>query len=404
MSVLRSTQQWEGSVPTPCRILQHGKLDLYSSVSVEAAITLQGTCSRRGSYYKLCLYSVGVKEETFLLGRFEENVESKYLALKRTGEKEVAQGGLPVNTEAFTFGKQSLLAYVRKRHRRFLERGYYGFHLKRQKNTSSACCGKGKRRLSSVLVQGKFKKKISFRDVLTGQEFCHPVKSPGYFITKAAFALFKTLSPSMEANIVAENEKEMIPNATHFMSPMAATASVVAHCHSRDFLFCGKAKTSMMRDRLIINISKDEKSAPTLSTTARIQEDMRALGGELADSFTKYPDMERRIIWRKKYFNKITNLEKFSFDTDVIYTFDFYNDKLILEDLRLAILGKRFDLTSYLAGQPLRIMAKVRGSTQYLWNFELWHERQTESWDRTKSDKVVTGGTPSPSQVTSPKS
>jgi len=88
----------------------------------------------------------------------------------------------------------------------------------------------------------------------------------------------------------------------------------------------------------------------------------------------------------------------------VIYTFDFYNDKLILEDLRLAILGKRFDLTSYLAGQPLRIMAKVRGSTQYLWNFELWHERQTESWDRTKSDKVVTGGTPSPSQVTSPKS
>jgi len=296
-------------------------------------------------------------------GRFEENVESKYLALKRTGEKEVAQGGLPVNTEAFTFETST----------------FSGKGILRIPSEETKEYFKGKRRLSSVLVQGKFKKKISFRDVLTGQEFCHPVKSPGYFITKAAFALFKTLSPSMEANIVAENEKEMIPNATHFMSPMAATAS-------------------------IINISKDEKSAPTLSTTARIQEDMRALGGELADSFTKYPDMERRIIWRKKYFNKITNLEKFSFDTDVIYTFDFYNDKLILEDLRLAILGKRFDLTSYLAGQPLRIMAKVRGSTQYLWNFELWHERQTESWDRTKSDKVVTGGTPSPSQVTSPKS
>eukprot|EP00465_Bigelowiella_longifila_P009332 CAMPEP_0185260802 /NCGR_PEP_ID=MMETSP1359-20130426/9345_1 /TAXON_ID=552665 /ORGANISM="Bigelowiella longifila, Strain CCMP242" /LENGTH=183 /DNA_ID=CAMNT_0027847219 /DNA_START=208 /DNA_END=759 /DNA_ORIENTATION=+ len=183
----------------------------------------------------------------------------------------------------------------------------------------------------------------------------------------------------MEANIVAENEKEMIPNATHFMSPMAATAS-------------------------IINISPDEKSAPALTATARIEEDMRAVGEEFEDSFKKHPDMEKRILWRKKYFNKISNLEKFSFDTDATYTFDFYNDKLILEDLRLAILGKKFDLTAYLAGQPLRIMAKVRGSTQYLWNFEVWHERQTESWDRTKSDKVVTDGTSAPSPATTPKS
>eukprot|EP00954_Amorphochlora_amoebiformis_P015164 1188356-Amorphochlora_amoeboformis.AAC.1 len=55
------------------------------------------------------------------------------------------------------------------------------------------------------------------------------------------------------------------------------------------------------------------------------------------------------------------------------------------------ILGKRFDLTKYLAGQPLRIMSKIRDSENYLWNFELWHERQTESWKETKPDiKVVT--------------
>lgn len=214
-----------------------------------------------------------------------------------------------------------------------------------------------------MLIQGKFKRRISFRDVYTGQEFCHPIKSPGYLITKTALAFFKTISPSLEANIVAFSDKEMIPNATHFMSPLAGTASVIQIA--------------------------EEKNAPKLNPTLCISEDTTLAGGVFTNSLKEKPDMEKRIKWRRKYFQSIKHLEKYSFETEKVYTFDFYNDKLIMDSLELAVLGSRFDLTKYLAGQPLRILAKSREANEYLWNFELWHERQTESWGKTNSDKVV---------------
>eukprot|EP00471_Norrisiella_sphaerica_P000336 CAMPEP_0184486460 /NCGR_PEP_ID=MMETSP0113_2-20130426/7954_1 /TAXON_ID=91329 /ORGANISM="Norrisiella sphaerica, Strain BC52" /LENGTH=361 /DNA_ID=CAMNT_0026868355 /DNA_START=59 /DNA_END=1144 /DNA_ORIENTATION=- len=282
-------------------------------------------------------------------GRFEEKKNSKFLELARTGDKEIAQGGLPLNTEIFHFETN-------------LFKGKAIFRLPCEETVKYF---EGKNRKSSILIQGKFKKEMSYRDVYTGQEFCHPVQSPGYFITKAALGLFKTLSPSMEANIVAENEKEMIPNQTHFMSPVAGTASVIQ--------------------------ITDEKTAPELTPTKRILEDLTAIGGVFSNSLEKFPDMEKRIIWRRKFFQKIKNLENFKFDTSKVYTFDFYNDKLLMDEFRLAILGKKFDLTQYLAGQPLRIMAKSRETGEYLWNFELWHERQTETWEKVKHvERVVT--------------
>mmetsp|Transcript_24583 Transcript_24583/g.38749 ORF Transcript_24583/g.38749 Transcript_24583/m.38749 type:complete len:358 (-) Transcript_24583:191-1264(-) len=282
-------------------------------------------------------------------GRFEEVKEDKYLAFKKTCPGEACQGSLAINTNVFDFESEY----------------FKGKAILRLPSEDTKKYFEGKNRKSSMLIQGKFKKKIGFRDVYTGQEFCHPVKSPGYLVTKAALAVFKTLSPSMEANIIAENNKEMIPNETYFMSPLAGTASVIQ--------------------------VTDEKNKPPLNSTIRILEDLSALGGDFEESLKKYPDMEKRIAWRRKYFQKIKNLEKFEFDTSEIWTFDFYNDKLLMDSLELAILGKRFDLTKYLAGQPLRIMSKIRDSENYLWNFELWHERQTESWKETKPDiKVVT--------------
>mmetsp|Transcript_40128 Transcript_40128/g.78107 ORF Transcript_40128/g.78107 Transcript_40128/m.78107 type:complete len:373 (+) Transcript_40128:105-1223(+) len=284
-------------------------------------------------------------------GRFEENNQSKYL-----GEGETAQGSLPVSTHTFKF--ETAL--------------FVGTGILRLPSELTGEYFKGKNRKSSILVQGKFKKKLSFRTVYTGQEFCHPVKSPGYLVTKAALSLFKTLSPSMEANIVAENDKTMLPNATHFMSPLAGTASVIQ--------------------------ITDEKNAPKLSPTTRIVEDLTGLGGDFTDSMKKYPDMEKRIVWRRKFFQKIKNLEKYEFDTKKVWTFDFYNDKLLMDELKLAILGSKYDITKYLAGQPLRILSKIKGTEEYLWNFELWHERQTEAWDESKNNKVVINGSPRTSQ------
>ncbi|GAB5361452.1 hypothetical protein AAMO2058_000714200 [Amorphochlora amoebiformis] len=209
-------------------------------------------------------------------GRFEEVKEDKYLAFKKTCPGEACQGSLAINTNVFDFESEY----------------FKGKAILRLPSEDTKKYFEGKNRKSSMLIQGKFKKKIGFRDVYTGQEFCHPVKSPGYLVTKAALAVFKTLSPSMEANIIAENNKEMIPNETYFMSPLAGTASVIQ--------------------------VTDEKNKPPLNSTIRILEDLSALGGDFEESLKKYPDMEKRIAWRRKYFQKIKNLEKFEFDTSEV--------------------------------------------------------------------------------------
>lgn len=38
-------------------------------------------------------------------------------------------------------------------------------------------------------------------------------------------------------------------------------------------------------------------------------------------------------------------------------------------------LAHRFDLTKYLAGQPLQLMMRDRQSTNYLYCLHMWHER-----------------------------
>eukprot|EP00954_Amorphochlora_amoebiformis_P008002 620505-Amorphochlora_amoeboformis.AAC.1 len=161
-------------------------------------------------------------------GRFEEVKEDKYLAFKKTCPGEACQGSLAINTNVFDFGGgriirenlppnnrvgilqgQSHPAPAQRRHQEIfrgqepqVQHADSGFSLK-----TFQC-------LERIIPYSNLK------------EFCHPVKSPGYLVTKAALAVFKTLSPSMEANIIAENNKEMIPNETYFMSPLAGTASV----------------------------------------------------------------------------------------------------------------------------------------------------------------------------------
>lgn len=218
----------------------------------------------------------------------------------------------------------------------------------------------GKRRVSSLVVQGKFKKELGFREVYTGQEFTHALQPPGHFLAKAVLAFFRFLSPSMEAEYHYDNPKaDMVPNRTHFMSPVAATAGVVQ--------------------------VTSEADAPKLTPSLRLNEDMTKLGGDLKDYVTKHPDMEKRIIWRKKYFHRVANLEKYAFDTDNVYTFDFYGDKIFFEEFHLKVLGRKFSVENYLNGQPLRLMTKLRASPDVLWDFEVWHERQTEPWNEAKN-------------------
>ncbi|CAK9091110.1 Uncharacterized protein SCF082_LOCUS42929 [Durusdinium trenchii] len=190
----------------------------------------------------------------------------------------------------------------------------------------------GKARLSSVVITGQFKEQLPFSEVQTGQEFCKPVRQPPSLITNAVVRFFRTLAPLLQVHVGQQ---------TYFLSPMAQTVQTM---HISD------SEVELRPDTVV-----EENFGDT----------------ELGRPMT--------AIQRKKYLSKKSNLDQFAYDPSRHYTFDFYNDKLDMQDFHLRALGQRFDIQKYLKGQPLRILSRVSRegdpSDMYLWNFELWHEK-----------------------------
>ena len=69
----------------------------------------------------------------------------------------------------------------------------------------------------------------------------------------------------------------------------------------------------------------------------------------------------------------------YAFRTGFTYTFDFYQHLFLPLDFKLVFpVAGAFDLVRHLNGQPIHFMAKTAAG-EYLWNFELWHERLLEA-------------------------
>lgn len=80
---------------------------------------------------------------------------------------------------------------------------------------------------------------------------------------------------------------------------------------------------------------------------------------------------------RKKAFSTPTaELSSRRFDTNLVYTFDYYQQFLRSDQFALDLGVKLLDLNYYLGDQPILLtMAKTMDTGEYLWKFELWHER-----------------------------
>jgi len=190
----------------------------------------------------------------------------------------------------------------------------------------------GRSRLSSVVISGKFKEELAFADVQTGQEFCKPVKRPSQFVLKPVVKFFRLLAPLLQI---------YVGDQTYMLSPLAQTVQ-------------------------IMHVSDEPLD---LTPNMEVKENFGAV--ELGESMSRAE--------RKKFFSKQSNLEKFSFRTDRVYTFDFFNNKLDMENFQLRAIGQSFEVQPYLRGQPLRVLSRVfkdgDPENKYLWNFELWHEK-----------------------------
>lgn len=82
-------------------------------------------------------------------------------------------------------------------------------------------------------------------------------------------------------------------------------------------------------------------------------------------------------VARRKYFAKNSNLERYYFEPDLCYTFDFFANFFSPARHRLEISPFfSVDLIPYFNGYPLFMsMAKEKDSNEYLWATEMWHKR-----------------------------
>lgn len=190
----------------------------------------------------------------------------------------------------------------------------------------------GKTRKDSIVVQGQFKNRIAMSNCITGIEFFEPVKVPLRWIVDKVVRIFKKISGNMYWQIGTDTNP-----ITYFCSYMSSTAQV-------------------------IHISE---SAPKIHCTYEVQEDM-----SFYDDIPKFDRLKR-----KTFFKTISNMDGRYFEPGVTYTFEFFQHLLNTPRFMLCVLGMEWDITNYIKGQPLPLMAKTK-SGAYLWNFSLWHERQ----------------------------
>ncbi|GMH52103.1 hypothetical protein TrRE_jg13330, partial [Triparma retinervis] len=89
------------------------------------------------------------------------------------------------------------------------------------------------------------------------------------------------------------------------------------------------------------------------------------------------PSVPRDSEKRRKYFAVQENLSKHHFETDLVYTFDYYQHFLDMPTLKFVVTSfLKFDISGIVGPQPLQLsMAKSMDGEGYYWNFEIWHEK-----------------------------
>ncbi len=76
---------------------------------------------------------------------------------------------------------------------------------------------------------------------------------------------------------------------------------------------------------------------------------------------------------RKRLFSSQQNLAAFTYRTDRVYSWDFYQNMINPNSFELELPFAHLNLSKYLNHHPILIMAKNTQTNQYLWTFEVWH-------------------------------
>ena len=203
-------------------------------------------------------------------------------------------------------------------------------------------------------VQGRFKKRIRFDRVVTGQEFDRPFRNkPSSKLVERGLQLMKNKLPETF-------ECELFCNEPRFEHPLLAGCQHFRIDHQQDLVG--------LPDNQLHGIGDDGnviEDTTNLNKTTHINTIVPQDG-----------------VARRKFFSSNTNLEQFYFEPDdLVYTFDFFANFFSPVRHRLELTPFfSIDLIPYFNGYPLYLsMAKIKcdesEDTQYLWATEMWHKR-----------------------------
>lgn len=195
---------------------------------------------------------------------------------------------------------------------------------------------KGKRRRSRLSIQGRFLKRTCMEDVITGQEFSRATNLPAkWLVDQVLIKLAKKINPSVE------------------IGPMSAPSVLVP--------------LIAMSQGVVASKPGEE---PDL--TGHVTEDARLLDPSLQDSHGGPVSVAKR----KSYYGSAARRRESFFETDIVYTFHIFQHLVDLGSYELDLSLYKFDLATYLDGQPLQFMMRERGHTDSpLFSFEMWHEK-----------------------------
>jgi len=176
----------------------------------------------------------------------------------------------------------------------------------------------GKGRRLSVVVQGRVKSATSMGDCFTGYEFELPFQNvPARWLVSAGLAVIRKIAPTMSEDVLSQRP--------YFLNPLFQTIQ-------------------------LLNVAQPGEE-PEI-TAWPLSESTSLLGGVFSNK-----TFDR--IARKKYFARRENGHKHMLLPDLVYTMEFYEDKLDIAKFELAILSMRFTLGRYLGPQPLQILGKL---------------------------------------------
>ena len=189
-----------------------------------------------------------------------------------------------------------------------------------------------KRRMHAV-VQGRFKEEVSLAEAVSGHEFERPLRRlPPQWVLSAASAFIRKLAPGARIDLLAE-----LPRVYALLGATAQTISVEAPGMEPDILGLEFAEENTL------------------------------LGGRFA----------RGDVSAAKRKRTLTSLERaamYTFDTESVYTFDFYQHLFDAATYSLDVGFTTLGMSACLDGQPVQVMAKTTDG-RYLYSFLIFHEQ-----------------------------